>query len=121
MDDPKNKVPETADAKPGLTPEQQVEIMKRISEKWRGPRECPICGTNKWEMARDVVTPWPMLGMGMGINAAAPTVYPVVQLACENCGFTHSFNLVVLGLLPRVYSPIEPFEGQFPKKGGEDV
>jgi hypothetical protein len=83
-----------------LTQDQKAEILRRIRSKWTGRRECPICGTNKWEMSPHVVSSVTLRDLVSGAGAVE-AMYPSVLLACDNCGNTLSFNLVILGIMPR--------------------
>jgi hypothetical protein len=48
-----------------------------LREKWGEPAECPMCGTNTWEIGRRLValTTW-----------GTESVTPVLPVTCGNCG-----------------------------------
>jgi hypothetical protein len=75
---------------------EKSEIRRKIDELWRGsPKNCPICGSNKWFLADHVVEA-PIVTQGVrGFGSA----YPSVQLISETCGYTVSFNAVILGVM----------------------
>jgi hypothetical protein len=73
-------------------------IREAILAKWTGQKSCPICSTNKWTIGPHIITPMRLEGASGNIMLGGGSIYPSVMLVCENCGFTHYFNLVALGI-----------------------
>jgi len=83
-------------SKLGLSPEHQQMILDALSEKWKEPRTCPVCRTDKWTLAGHLTTPV-LLGVENSISLGGPT-YPTISVICNNCGFIQQFNAIVLGV-----------------------
>jgi predicted nucleic-acid-binding Zn-ribbon protein len=77
------------------------ERSRRINEKWILDAKCPICGVKEWLMGE-----FTRLPMQTQSDDEAGRSYPLVPVACGNCGYTVLFNAVVLGLAER--SPGSP-------------
>jgi hypothetical protein len=79
-----------------LTQDEKNEIRKKIDDLWRGgSKNCPVCGSNKWFLSDHVVEA-PIVSQGVrGFGSA----YPAIQLISEPCGYTISFNAVILGVM----------------------
>jgi hypothetical protein len=80
-----------------LSQEQRDDIQQRISAKWVGKPECPVCLTKNWALASHALSAVTLNPQGGGMNIGSQT-YPQAQLVCTNCGYTLHFNLPVLGV-----------------------
>jgi len=89
-----------------LTDEQKETLTAHFAKKWHD-RNCPICRSNDWSLSDKVFELREYAG-GSLIIGSTP-IFPVVALACTNCGYSHFFNAIVLGIVP-----------QSDKKGGEE-
>ncbi len=79
-----------------FTPEAKREIWQAILIRHRQILECPVCHTkNRWEMADGFVS-LPLLSNFWAETRISDL--PNAALACEVCGNTLLFNLVMLGL-----------------------
>jgi hypothetical protein len=87
-----------ADDPTELTQAQQDFIVKRISEKWAGDRDCAVCRDNKWVLLPHLTTPVKLTGMTPNLNFPGKSIYPQAQLVCSTCGNTLTFNISALGL-----------------------
>lgn len=74
------------------------ELQERLVDHLKGRNcQCPVCGTNNWNMCGDLVSPpcWdaeyrrPIEGR----------VLPLVVLICSECGFIRQFSALKLGLV----------------------
>lgn len=68
-----------------------------INEKWKGGKDCPICTSNNWAV-EGVVELRPYQGGSLVIGGVTGS-YPVAQLICATCGYTHFFNAVLSGIV----------------------
>lgn len=79
-----------------LTPEQIESVQNWLHEKWKN-RTCPICSDSRWTVSPDLIAP-PLLRPRAIMFGG--TLYPLVQLFCQNCGHAHFFSAVLMGLFP---------------------
>lgn len=81
-----------------LSQSEKDGIRKRIDDLWCGSaKNCPICGSAKWFLS-DHVVEVPIVTQGVrGFGSA----YPSVLLISEPCGYTLSFNAVILDIMKR--------------------
>jgi hypothetical protein len=85
-----------------------------INKNWKGPKVCPICQNNKWNIAEKAVELREFLAGS--INIGGGTIYPLVTMTCEVCGHTLLFNAVVAKVLVSpVVSDIPPVPPKQPK------
>lgn len=96
-----------AQDKYALTEDQQKWIARWLEACWKQGK-CPICATDKWQIAPHLVAP--IISSGGVLNVGGRT-YPQVMIICSNCGFTNFFNAGIMGLLGGLHPPL-------PKKGG---
>jgi hypothetical protein len=82
-----------------LTQSEKDEIRRKIDQLWVGSaKNCPVCGSNKWFLADHIVEA-PIINQDFrGFGGSA---YPAVLLISEPCGYTLSFNAVILGVVRR--------------------
>jgi hypothetical protein len=81
-----------------LTQEQREEIAAKITQKWRGSRECPVCQVNAWALMPHLTTPVKLQGQTGKLDFPGTEVYPQAHLVCTNCGNTLTFNVTTLGI-----------------------
>lgn len=80
-----------------LTPKEKEIALAWLNEKWVTDKGCPICTSNQWRIGDALVAPMNSTPGG-GVMIGGPT-YPQLMLICTNCGHTHYFNAVVMGLV----------------------
>ena len=59
-------------------------------------KPCPSCGTSKWEIAAQLLTPLPF---GNSIIIGGPPT-PMLIRVCANCGLLFPYSAVMMGLVP---------------------
>ena len=92
-----------------LSLEEQQKILDWLDKKWLGTKTCNICGHNQWNLSQHVVAPTTLEGKNISLGG---TIYPLVLVTCKNCGNTHFFNVVMVGLLRSSSDPgSEPDNG----------
>lgn len=69
-----------------------------INTKWAGDKKCPICTAQNWAV-EGVVELRPYQGGALVMGGVG--TYPVSQVICANCGYTHFFNAVLSGIVVR--------------------
>jgi len=69
-----------------------------VKAKWtQEPHACPICANENWTVGDLGATPR-LTEAGLLDQA---TVFPVIPVACDNCGYTMFFNArIAEGVLP---------------------
>ncbi len=73
----------------------QVDYLKAmdwIRKNWTKPTECPICGSDQWEIGDQIVEIRPF--------SPGSRVYPHFFVYCQKCAYTIFFNAVLAGLIP---------------------
>lgn len=94
------------------TKDQQISerlrdlISKKLGEKIKN-YSCVMCGTKSWNLEPYIVPL--LLSKDISVRLGGQAL-PLVPLTCNNCGNTHFFNLVILGLSEEIVE----------KKGGKD-
>jgi hypothetical protein len=68
-----------------------------INSKWTASKSCPICASNNWTMTD--VYEWREYAGGDLLLSAPSPLFPVWGLVCSVCGFTHTFNAVITGVI----------------------
>jgi predicted nucleic-acid-binding Zn-ribbon protein len=76
---------------------------RKMIEQWFDERvkvigQCPVCRHRNFSLLDHMVAP-PIFETGGGITIGGPA-YPMIMIACGNCGHIHFHNAVMLGLLP---------------------
>jgi len=74
-----------------LHEEQKRKFEEFINNKWPEPQTCPICRDQHWSIL-DFISE--VKEMAPRDKKAVRTT-PVIQLLCENCGYTILFNAFV--------------------------
>jgi hypothetical protein len=83
-----------------VDPAKLIEIFK---SKWVGESPCPICRSIAWNVSEFLVEA-PSFS-SKGIELGGPRI-PMAAVTCTNCGHTHFFNAIILGLVePPVPEP----------------
>lgn len=80
-----------------LSEEQQKKIRAWFEEKWQGP--CSVCGSTDWAIGRDTVSLQVKANQMIGGRA-----YVHVMCMCTNCGNTHFFNAIHMGIVEETTS-----------------
>ena len=80
-----------------------------LEEKWKGRKECPICGSNSWALPDVVSEVRPFMPRAWGLTAG---LMPLVLVVCDNCGHTLAFNALVMGLVEHPEPEVEEAEEQ---------
>jgi len=78
-----------------LSKEEKDKAVHWLEERWPEPRTCPISGHDTWIIGDHLVTP---LVWSQGDILVGGSVYPLVMVICEACGYTQMFNAVLLGI-----------------------
>jgi hypothetical protein len=88
------------DEKGRLTPTEKQSVTSWIHKYSKGRGLiCPVCESKIWQIANHLLQPSTLTG---GMNLALGGLgYPAVQLVSVPCGYTVTFNAVVLGLAPK--------------------
>ena len=76
---------------------KKAKALKELNAKWTQSNQCNICGSADWAVAEDLVMPMPFTSGGIVLGGPS---YPQLQVICKNCGNTHFFNAVILGIAP---------------------
>jgi len=78
-----------------LSQEKVKHVKEWLDKHWTGDHNCPICKSNVWqivgmvyEIARFTTEP-----------TTAKTVFPIVNIVCQTCAYTMSFNALVIGVV----------------------
>ncbi len=77
-----------------ITDEQRNQILKKLDERINN-YSCVLCGQNQWNLEPFVVPLSVSSGFSIKIGGQ---MLPLTAMTCSNCGNTHFFNLVTLGL-----------------------
>jgi hypothetical protein len=86
-DDPKNN----------LNDEQRKLVEVWLETHWTTSKACPISGHTDWSVSDHVVQPMTHLPVGtLALGGAAS--YPGILVICRGCGYTMTFNAVIMGL-----------------------
>lgn len=94
-----------------LTGPELEKIAKWLQDKARGDQSCPVCRTNAWAIAEQLVNGMPFYGGG-SLIVGGPA-YPIAMLVCQNCAHVRPFMAVpMLGMIEQSAVPSEA-----PKKG----
>jgi hypothetical protein len=81
-----------------LTDSQQKFITDRVNAVWHGKRECPICiSRTTWSIS----TPVEVREFNEGNHCPGAGISPLIQVECQNCGYTVLFNAIALGVVDR--------------------
>jgi hypothetical protein len=81
-----------------LTDSQRKFITNRISTVWNGNRQCPICiSRTTWSIS----TPVEVREFNEGNHCPGAGISPLIQVECQNCGYTVLFNAIALGVVDR--------------------
>lgn len=81
-----------------INEEERGLISKKLEEKIKN-YSCVMCGTNDWNL-EPFIAP---ISLSNDISLKlGGQVLPLAPITCVNCGNTHFFNLVTLGLVDKI-------------------
>ena len=81
-----------------LNDSQRKLITNSISTVWKGKRECPICiHTTVWSIGTIVE----VREFNEGNHCPGAAITPLIQVQCNNCGYTVLFNAIALGVVDK--------------------
>jgi ribosomal protein S27AE len=81
-----------------LNESQRKFISDRINTVWKGKRECPICNpTTVWGIGTIVE----VREFNEGDHCPGAAITPLIQVQCNNCGYTVLLNAIALGVVDR--------------------
>jgi predicted nucleic-acid-binding Zn-ribbon protein len=88
--------PQEAQARAAL----REKYARTIERLWKEPDDCPICGSNVWNLGdliqarlRDIDVP---LTLEEALVERPPQVYVYVPMSCLQCGYTIFFHTGIL-------------------------
>jgi predicted nucleic-acid-binding Zn-ribbon protein len=76
-----------------------IDITKGVdwlNNKWDGPKICPVCKSNNWNVSERPVELREFHRGGLTIGGP---IYPLLAVTCQVCGNTILFNAIVAGLV----------------------
>ena len=79
-----------------LSKKQLDKLTQYLSEKWKKPVSCAVCGENKWTISESVHELREFHGGSMVIGGSA--LIPLVPITCNNCGNTVLLNPLIAGI-----------------------
>ena len=79
-----------------LNNSRQKFISDRISTVWKGNRECPICISRTTWVIGTLVE---VREFNEGNHCSGAAITPLIQVECNNCGYTVLFNAIALGVV----------------------
>jgi predicted nucleic-acid-binding Zn-ribbon protein len=59
---------------------------------------CPSCGSTNWAYDDRIFEIREYTGGGLVVGSGA-SIAPYLTIACQNCGYTRFFNVIVAGLM----------------------
>jgi predicted nucleic-acid-binding Zn-ribbon protein len=83
--------------KPSLELEARRELRAKyqdaLTRLWTGTSPCPICGTDRWDIADVIETPLRNVASDLAWALAnTQQAYVYVPVGCTNCGYTIFFH-----------------------------
>jgi hypothetical protein len=99
-----------------LTKEEREQAVAWLNKHWIGGKHCGVCGHRNWALGGHVVSPSNVTGGGFFLGGA---IYPVIPVTCLNCGNTHFFNAIVMGIFKKEEQPPKEQPPAAPKEGGD--
>jgi hypothetical protein len=79
-----------------LNESQRKFITNRILTVWKGNRECPICiSRTTWAISTLVE----VREFNEGNHCPGAGITPLIQVECNNCGYTVLFNAIAIGVV----------------------
>jgi predicted nucleic-acid-binding Zn-ribbon protein len=79
-----------------LTPEQRKHVDDWLKHTCNGPRPCPVCGKDFWEINEDLLA----LPVFRHRKPVLDPSVPYVSLDCKHCGYGMFFSAMIIGLMP---------------------
>tara|TARA_B100000315_G_C14301142_1_gene461914 strand:- start:316 stop:606 length:291 start_codon:yes stop_codon:yes gene_type:complete len=83
------------DSQGKLTDFETSQVRKWIQEKSHGVLICPVSEDSDWQVGTHLVN---VSRFTPGSVMIGGITYPFVMLICQNCGYTHFFNAVKIGV-----------------------
>jgi hypothetical protein len=80
-----------------LTADQKQKCAAWVQARAAPDLICPVCRTNKWEVADHLIQAHVFIQGGAALNVGTP-IYPYFQLCCVKCANTLFFNAVDAGI-----------------------
>jgi hypothetical protein len=81
-----------------LNESQRKFIKDRVTNVWKGKRECPICiSRTTWAISPLVE----VREFNEGNHCPGAGITALTQVECQNCGYTVLFNAIALGVVDR--------------------
>lgn len=81
-----------------LNESQGKFISDKVNTVWKGNRECPICiSRTTWAISTIVE----VREFNEVNHCPGAAITPLVQVRCNNCGYTVLFNAIALGVVDR--------------------
>lgn len=81
-----------------LNESQKKFIRDSVNTVWNGKRECPICISRTiWSVGTIVE----VREFNEGNHCPGAAITPLIQVQCNNCGYTMLFNAIALGVVDR--------------------
>ncbi len=80
-----------------LTSKQKELLLKKLN-KVVPNNKCPSCGTSDLVLGDRIYELREFSGGGLTIGGDS-SIIPIIALFCQNCGQTHFFNAITLGII----------------------
>jgi hypothetical protein len=88
------------DSKKTLSDEQRKLVEEWLQTHWTSSKTCPISGHTMWSVSDHVVQPMTHIPVG-AVTLGGAASYPGILVICSGCGYTMTFNAVIMGLFPK--------------------
>jgi len=75
---------------------RRQQIINWLNEKWPMAQKCPICQHREWSIDGTIHE---LREFHSGDFVVGGSVFPVVPIVCNFCGYTFFFNALKLGLI----------------------
>ncbi len=79
-----------------LNEEQQRKALDHLNTKWKGLRNCQICGDTNWNVHPEL---YEMRQFNEGNMVLGGPLIPLLVIECTNCGNTISINAIRAGIV----------------------
>ena len=79
--------------------EKQAKAIEWLEKVWtKNDKSCEVCGTNKWTLADDLVSPVIFNNNQITLGG---NIYPHFMITCSKCGNSKTFNAILCGILSK--------------------
>ena len=99
------------DAKGKLTTDELARTADWIKLHWDKGGLCPVSGHNAWTVGDTMISTTAYTGTGISLGGS---VYPMILVICNGCGYTRFLNALVAGIVPRETTTTPPEEAVEP-------